>query len=58
MNPQVINVGAALRLLTSANERYVPVDLQNGVLRLNLPGGTGDVFKYTDDPCSGIDQEQ
>ncbi len=30
-----------------------PVALQNGVLRLNLPGGTGDLFKYTADPFPG-----
>ena len=33
--------------------KTVPVDLQNGVLRLNLPGGTGDLFKYTAEPFPG-----
>ena len=30
-----------------------PVALKNGVLHLNLPGGTGDLFKYSDDPFPG-----
>ena len=30
-----------------------PVVLENGVLHLNLPGGTGDLFKYTEKPFPG-----
>ena len=33
--------------------KTVPVDLENGVLRLNLPGGTGDLFKYAPGPFPG-----
>ena len=30
-----------------------PVGLENGVLHLTLPGGTGDLFKYTEKPFPG-----
>ena len=33
--------------------RAVPVDLDNGVLRTTLPGGTGDLYQYTDKPFPG-----
>ena len=33
--------------------RAVPVDLDNGVLRKTLPGGTGDLYQYTDKPFPG-----
>ena len=31
----------------------VQVDLDNGILRTPLPGGTGDLYRYTDEPFPG-----
>ena len=33
--------------------RAVRVDLDDGVLRTTLPGGTGDLYRYTDEPFPG-----
>ena len=38
-----------------AHGKTEAVVLQNGVLRLNLPGGTGDLFKYTAQPFPGTE---
>ena len=35
--------------------RAEPVELDNGAPRVRLPGGTGDLFKYTADPFPGSD---
>ena len=41
--------------LDRVSGKAVPVDLRDSVLHLKLPGGTGDLFKYTADPFPGTD---
>ena len=41
--------------LDRVSGKAVPVDLRDGVLHLKLPGGTGDLFKYTADPFPGTE---
>ncbi len=39
--------------LNRINGKVESVDLDHGVLRISLPGGTGDLFKYTAGPFPG-----